>query len=122
MITANSENKNASEQTDYNPVPTPYFSSSGSRRSFFEEFGSGPLDLFSFGPILPDLSDIREIILEKNKTLIEPGFSLKSDPCITAIVPCYCTLLLYLVIFQAIKSRFLISMVMFLGVETDQVP
>ena len=87
MITTNSKNKKASEQTDYNPVPTPYFSSSGSRRSFFEEFGSGPREPFYFGPILPDLSDIREIILEKNKTPIELGFSLKSDPCITAIVP-----------------------------------
>ena len=56
--------------------------------------------------------DIREIILEKNKTHIAFGFEPENSHCIR---------LLYQVIFQAIKSHFLISMVVYLGVQKSQV-
>lgn len=72
--------------------------SSDSCRSFLEEFGSGvfassgPYDPFLLGSLNQSAGsyflDIREIILEKNKTQID-GFSTQENClCITAIVPC----------------------------------
>ena len=74
-----------------------FSTSTMSRRSFLEEYGSGD---FSFaGPYEPVLldpishqkegvfRDIREIILEKNKIQIAFGFGPENSPCITAIVP-----------------------------------
>ena len=97
MTTSEPKNKKISTRT----VPerfTPAFSaSSESRRSFLEDCVSS---VFAFtGPYEPVLldpnscqntgmfRDIREIILEKNKTRNARFFAQENSPCITAIVP-----------------------------------
>ena len=101
MITSEPKNKKMSAQTVPERFGRGFSTSTMSRRSFLEECGSGD---FSFtGPYEPVLlgplshqkegvfRDIREIILEKNKTQIAFGFGPENSPCITAIVPSYCT-------------------------------
>ena len=101
MITSEPKNKKMSAQTVSERFGRGFSHSTMSRRSFLEEYGSGD---FSFaGPYEPVLlgplshqkegvfRDIREIILEKNKIQIAFGFGPENSPCITAIVPSYCT-------------------------------
>ena len=101
MITSEPKNKKMSAQNVSERFGHGFSTSTMSRRSFLEEYGSGD---FSFtGPYEPVLlgpishqkegvfRDIREIILEKNKTQIAFGFEPENSPCITAIVPSYCT-------------------------------